>query len=485
MRDQNIIQESTGIGYRILTAPWIWAVGATWLFYQQIPHLPVAKELALRYFCGHPLERVLAGLFFVGLSIIAVKAVLMIFELRALYSVPNFGIKEVSDDLDLNVGRFQNRLTSASAQLQNTYWGRRLDHILAFFKGKRSGQGMGDHLTYLSEAAADRLHASHQLLQTVIWSIPILGFLGTVMGITLAIANVTPDQLETSLDEVTNGLAVAFDTTALALSLSLVLGFASLFIKRAEEDLLSQIDERSRLEVNRCFPLTPDNSHPLLEAETKASESLLEQTAAMIGKQTSAWSSALEELRTQWSDTLLVQQEKLTQALTDGTGQTLSTHAQQLSEYRQQFLDSQESMSLQFFKEIQALAASREAAEREMFASIQELSKTLSSNVEATSQEQHEKLDVLLTGFANRIENWQENLSQLTSALASQSENMVKQGGQLERIIGQEESLLRLQGQLDHNLDTLHTAETFEQTLHNLTAAVNLLTARSRTRDAA
>ncbi|MEI2659369.1 MAG: MotA/TolQ/ExbB proton channel family protein [Bifidobacterium adolescentis] len=53
-----------------------------------------------------------------------------------------------------------------------------------------------------------------RLIRTITWAVPILGFLGTVIGITMAIANITPDQLESSLGEVTAGLAVAFDTTA-------------------------------------------------------------------------------------------------------------------------------------------------------------------------------------------------------------------------------------------------------------------------------
>lgn len=484
--------QQPSLTHTFLTAPWIWACGAYWLFYQQIPNLPVGREIALRYFCGHPLERVLAGLFFVGLSIILIKAVLLIFERQAFRYVADFGIKDVSPNIDENVGRLQNRMTSASNELQNTYWGGRLEHLLAFFKGQKSGHGLSEHLTYLSDAAYDRLQASHALLQTVIWSIPILGFLGTVMGITLAIANVTPDQLDTSLDEVTNGLAVAFDTTALALSLSLILGFASLFIKRAEESLLSEIDERCRLEVNRCFPIGAVNNHPLLEAESKASQALLEQTAELISKQTAAWSSTLEELREQWSATLAAQQQQLVEGLTSGTSQTLTNHAEQLAEYREQFLSSQETMTLSFVQEIRQIEAGRREAEIELFANMQSLVEQLNSNVDASSQQQHEKFSELLEGFASRIEawqfttaNWHLGLEQLTQALGKQSQVLLSHGEQLEQIVGKEESLLRLQTQLDNNLDTIRTAETFEQTLHNLSAAVNLLTARSRNRDAA
>lgn len=491
MQDLNKIQEP-GILYRVLTAPWIWAGLATGIFYWQIPNLPVGQELALRYFCAHPLERVLTGLFFVGLSIIAVKSYLLLFERYAFLKVPDFGINDVNQDLETKVYKFQNRLTSASSDLQNTHWGRRLEHLLTFFKGQKSGHGLNEHMTYLSESAGDRLHASHSLLQTVIWSIPILGFLGTVMGITLAIANVTPDQLETSLDEVTNGLAVAFDTTALALSLSLVLGFASLFIKRGEESLLGDIDERCRLEVNRCFSIAAESQHPLAEAEAKASQALIEQTTSLISAQTAEWTNALQELRQQWTETIQTQQQALVESLTDGTSNTLSNHAQQLAEYRTQFLESQETITLSFVNEMQRIEQSRVSSEQELFNSVKELTETLNSNASEASKEQLANLHQLLSQFAERIElwqsttgAWQNSLQQLTSAVSQQSHSLLEHGSQLGKIVEQEESLLRLQNKLDQNLDSLHTAETFEQTLHNLMAAVNLLTARTRQRDAA
>ena len=78
----------------VVAAPWLWAAAMAYIFYQAIPHLPVGRELATRYFCSHPLEYVLAGLFFVGLSIVCIKAIAMVFERRAFASVPDFGIDE-------------------------------------------------------------------------------------------------------------------------------------------------------------------------------------------------------------------------------------------------------------------------------------------------------------------------------------------------------------------------------------------------------
>lgn len=84
---------------------------------------------------------------------------------------------------------------------------------------------------------------SFQLIRTVTWAVPIMGFLGTVIGITMAIANVTPEQLDSSLPEVTSGLAVAFDTTAQALGMSMVLVFGTFVIERAEQSVLNELEE--------------------------------------------------------------------------------------------------------------------------------------------------------------------------------------------------------------------------------------------------
>ena len=482
-----------GLVYQFFTAPWIWAAAMTWGFYTGIPHLPVGKELALRYFCGHPLERVLAALFFVGLAIILVKGILLVFEWKSFAEVKDFGIASASEDLEANVLRFQSHLTSQSQTLENTVWGRRLEHLLAFFKGRKNGEGLGEHLVYLSESAVDRLQSSHALLQTVIWSIPILGFLGTVMGITLAIANVTPDQLDTSLDAVTGGLAVAFDTTALALSLSLILGFASLFVKRSEERLLGEIDERCRLEVHRCFPVGAEHAgHPLIEAESKAAEALLQQTAELITEQTASWTSTLEDLRTKWTDTLARHQQQLAGSFSEGTESTLANHAELLKEFRQEFLAAQQRLSQDLTANIEALGTSRQNAESEMLTRLLGLAEQINLNADRHASTQQRTLVKLLDEFSARIDSWQDRtdgwqqqIGRLTEAMQHQSEALLGHGGQLLRIVEQEESLIRLQGQLDRNLEAVHAGETFEQTMHNLTAAVHLLTARARMRDAA
>ena len=79
-----------------------------------------------------------------------------------------------------------------------------------------SAAGLRLFLRSLADQDSLTLEGSNALVRFITWAIPILGFLGTVLGITGAISGVTPEVLEKSLSTVTDGLSLAFDTTAVA-----------------------------------------------------------------------------------------------------------------------------------------------------------------------------------------------------------------------------------------------------------------------------
>ena len=93
----------------------------------------------------------------------------------------------------------------------------------------------------------EKVSVSVLYLHTAMWAIPVLGFLGTVWGIAEAVANLIPllkglsaSELGGSqLAESLAGLGVAFDTTLVALSLSIpAMALISLIEKVAVEDML-------------------------------------------------------------------------------------------------------------------------------------------------------------------------------------------------------------------------------------------------------
>lgn len=100
------------------------------------------------------------------------------------------------------------------------------------------------------------LKGSFSLPRFMVWAIPILGFIGTVWGISNGIAHFSDamtstnsvtdvsSMLKENLPLVTNSLATAFDTTLLALLLSIPLMMFMLTLEKEEEAYLIDLDER-------------------------------------------------------------------------------------------------------------------------------------------------------------------------------------------------------------------------------------------------
>ena len=102
----------------------------------------------------------------------------------------------------------------------------------------------------------EQLKGSFSLPRFMVWAIPILGFIGTVWGISNGIAHFSnamtstnsvtdvSSMLKENLPLVTNSLATAFDTTLLALLLSIPLMMLMISLEKQEEAYLIDVDEQ-------------------------------------------------------------------------------------------------------------------------------------------------------------------------------------------------------------------------------------------------
>ena len=99
-----------------------------------------------------------------------------------------------------------------------------------------------------SQASQDEsaMETSYALLQSFVWAIPVLGFIGTVLGLSQAIGEFSGvlgdagdiSQITSALKGVTAGLATAFDTTLVALVAALCIQMLMTVIKKSEEEFL-------------------------------------------------------------------------------------------------------------------------------------------------------------------------------------------------------------------------------------------------------
>ncbi len=105
--------------------------------------------------------------------------------------------------------------------------------------------------------------SSFSLPKVLLWAIPLMGFIGTVIGMSQAVGSFDAvlsnadnvDGLKNGLVKVTGGLGTAFDTTYLALIISVILAFPLNVCERNEDRLLSQIDGVVREAVMALSPL--------------------------------------------------------------------------------------------------------------------------------------------------------------------------------------------------------------------------------------
>ncbi|MDH5752353.1 MAG: MotA/TolQ/ExbB proton channel family protein, partial [Deltaproteobacteria bacterium] len=132
---------------------------------------------------------------------------------------------------------------------------RRVTRLLQLSRSAPKKEGLNELLDYQAQLDVKRLEISYSILHVFLWAIPILGFIGTVMGIGSSVGEFagfiqTAEggaqfgiQMRTALSGVTSGLAVAFNTTFLALVLVIPVMLLTSFLSKSEEELLLGIEE--------------------------------------------------------------------------------------------------------------------------------------------------------------------------------------------------------------------------------------------------
>ncbi len=224
----------------LIRSPLLWGIAIACGFFKLIHEGIISEPVVVRYLAGNWIEYVEVGMFFIGMAALAGKWFDVAWQQRSVNDeqidpIPEGG-QDPSDALTLLASLPEEDQKGGTAFLT-----RRLREALDFVARTGSADGLEDHLKYLSDVDAARAARSYGLVRFIVWAIPIMGFLGTVIGITVAIANLSPTQLE-NISGVVAGLGTAFDTTATALGLSMVLMFVQFLVDRSEQVLLAEVD---------------------------------------------------------------------------------------------------------------------------------------------------------------------------------------------------------------------------------------------------
>jgi len=97
----------------------------------------------------------------------------------------------------------------------------------------------------------NQITSSYTLISGSVWAIPVLGFIGTVMGLSSAISNFAVtlqlssdiEAIKENLQDVTGGLGTAFETTLVALICALIIQLILNVMQQKESDFLDECND--------------------------------------------------------------------------------------------------------------------------------------------------------------------------------------------------------------------------------------------------
>lgn len=424
-------ESTTSIGsmFGSLGWPLVLGLGATAGFYALIYQGPLQHPMMLRYFASHPINMIETGLFFIGLMALVLKLLELMGQHGALAAV-SLGEPEVNQPAS-KAGEWLETLAQLPAGAQRSYLGRRLTDALESVQQRGSADALAEELKYLSDMDAGRAQDSYGLSRIVIWATPMLGFLGTVVGITAALGDLgrelgsstggeAGESLNTAMQGLLAGLYVAFDTTAIALCFSIVLMFIQFMLDRSESHLLAAVDERTNQELASRFELAGSTTDPHVQTIQKMSQAVVRATELLVQKQTELWQGSIAAAHEHWQRSTQQSTDQMQTALAGALGQALTQHAVQLGK-----------------------------------------------NEQASSEQ-----------LAQRWEQWQLALSHNARLLHTQQQELVKQGEMMTQVIRASGEVVQLEKALNQNLSALAGSKNFEDTVMSLSAAIHLLNTR-------
>ena len=465
--------------------PVIWGLGICSLFYGL--HFYGIFESALfdRYFATHPVQYVEMGLFCIGIAAITIKVLNVVGQFSTLDDIEMSPKPSGGQNVE-DVSTMLGTLEQLPDYMRESYLARRLRQALEFVQRKGAAMGLDSELKHLSDLDAGRQFDGYGLVRVIIWATPMLGFLGTVIGITLALGDLSPQSLvsepETAMQGLLGGLSVAFDTTALALMLAMILMFSQFLTSRLEAELIEAVDQRVSEYLVGRFQQYDGSEDPYLGAMTKMSQKIMSSVGEMLEANQKHVMENMEQL--------VERQVKLWKMTIDSASKSWSA-AQREANDRFELAQAQWTASQDKWNSMSDAAEARitamtEATSQRLTAltevTSQKLSADLSQSLDESIRSQVANLGTAEDESSKRVaQHWDKLHSALTEnarILATQQSEMARQGDALLDVVSRTGDLTQLQSSLNDNVNSLVISGKLDETVATLSGAINLLNAR-------
>lgn len=120
--------------------------------------------------------------------------------------------------------------------------------VSVLYRAIKNSVFRADKVDFIIDLQESEMISTHNPIRYAIWLLPSLGFMGTVLGISLAVSEFARAivsegdiNIQKYLGPVCSNLSIAFDTTFLALILSSILMLMFYHMERQEQNLITQV----------------------------------------------------------------------------------------------------------------------------------------------------------------------------------------------------------------------------------------------------
>jgi len=252
-------------------------IGATVLTYVLVRLVtPNDHYVRALFFNRGPIQYMTTFCFWVTISILLIKHVRSLHEERA-YEAARLILEDPDFEFTLTwTGADRVRQRFADMEFSDYHDTRTFTTVISGLDRLRKTQStteLDDYFRIRTEVASGELETDYASIRYLIWLIPTLGFIGTVLGIGYGLAGFAEIiqtaesfvKVKAYLPNVTRQLGIAFDTTLLALVLSVFAMLYHSWMVKREEHLLEKINV-----------LCLDGICPLFEEHNREKEEIVE-----------------------------------------------------------------------------------------------------------------------------------------------------------------------------------------------------------------
>lgn len=315
------------------------------IFYLLVVLFPV--EQVQRYFLGHPVAVAATVLFCIASVSLARKWLGVRRQSLLCDQIRNEDLAPAAASLDghsggagdvrLLAGSWLRELAGLPQGLRESQLVVRLRELLERQVRRGNARQLADDLREVSARDADAAHDSLQLVRIIVWAIPMLGFLGTVVGITQTLGGLDFTDGQAAVDRLKSGLYVAFDTTAIGLVLSVVAIFLQFPVERAEQQLLALVDRRTGelLAAHLPDPAAGGSAGQL----AALCDGVLSAVRQSVAAQADVWRQTIDGAHRHWQQVTATTANELSQAIGNALTPALEGHAREMRQVQRDGAD--------------------------------------------------------------------------------------------------------------------------------------------------